>query len=103
MRLSKEQVAEIKACEGVYSVGDVARYYNLSKSTVHDIWTGVLHRDVEPADDVAEIPTKRVRAIVIEEDAPVYLQRGYDYKRCAEALGIHVTTLRRYVNQGLVA
>lgn len=96
-KLTTDEVARMKACEGIYSIGDVAHYFGVSKTTVHYAWSGKRHSEIEAADDIEDIPTSRVRREVIEEDAPVYLARGYDYDRTAEALGISKRTLYRYL------
>ena len=59
MRLTTEQVAEIRAAEGVYRAGDVARAYEVATSTVTRIWDYQSHLDVRPADEPPNIPTRK--------------------------------------------
>lgn len=91
--LSPNTVARIKACKGVYSIGDTAKYFHCSKSSVHAIWTGKRHRDIVEAPEPANIISSRVDAQTILEDGRTLLQRGMKVTEAAAVLGVGKTTL----------
>ena len=90
--MKAETVSSIKACRGIYSVGDTARHFKVSKSTVHDIWTGKTHGYV-PEEEPPYITTTRVPKAVILEDYPILKERGYSKEEIANHFGIARSTL----------
>lgn len=91
--INPDIAARIKACNGVYSIRDTANYFNVSKDTVHRIWTGRAHTNVSPASEPANIKSSRVPAEVIIEDGRTLLQRGLSVSQVAERLGVSKTTV----------
>lgn len=90
-------VAEIKgAAEDGYSVGDIARHHQISKSTVHRITTTNYRADVAPAADVPQIRRARVSPALLAEDARLLLARGHTLDQAAEQLGVSRRTVMRY-------
>lgn len=90
--INPDVVARIKACQGVYSVGDTANYFGVSKSTVHRIWNGA-HSHVAPAEEPANINSSRIPSDVIVEDGKRLLARGMKVTQVAQALGVSKTTV----------
>lgn len=86
-------VSRIKACQGVYSVGDTANYFRVSKSTVHDIWSGKRHGNVMPDSEPANIVSSRVPADVVVEDGQMLLARGMTVAQAAAQIGIGKSTM----------
>lgn len=96
MRLTKEQVAEVKACQWVYSLRDTADHYNVSKTTVYNIWEGNAHKTVRPA---LEPPNMRATAFPmawLRTDILILKARGLTAREIAEELDISVKTVQRY-------
>lgn len=96
--IDAQTVARIKACKNMYSIGDTARYFNVSKSTVHDIWTGKRHRNVE-ATEPAEINATRIRADLLLDDAQTLLERGMTVREVADTLGVAPITINRHLKK----
>ena len=92
-------VSRIKSCKGLYSVGDTAKYFNVSKSTVHDLWSGRYRRDVPEAPEPPNVKTTRVSPDVILEDGRRLLERGMKIEEAAAKLGVSPSTLRRHLNK----
>lgn len=88
-----QTIAQIKACEGVYSMGDTARHFGVSKDTVHRIWTGKAHTNVPAAVEPANVISTRVPAEVIVEDGERLLGRGMSVAEAARQLGVSKTTM----------
>lgn len=87
MRLTTQTVAEIKACHTIYRAADVARNYDIHRSTVKRIWDGQIHQEVLPAQDFPEIVVKpRVSELI--EDVRILTDRGWPVKRIADYLNI---------------
>ena len=97
--MSPDKAARIKACHGVYTVGDTARYFGVSKSTVHDIWRGKTHVHVSPALEPDNVKVTRVSREVISEDGPVLLMRGHSPAQAAHALGVSERTFKRHMQE----
>lgn len=96
MRLHPDTVARIKACHSVYSVGDTARHFNVSKSTVHDIWTGRRHTNTPAAPEPDNVKVSRISPDIIAEDAAVLMDRGMSLSEVAEAIGVSPNTVRKH-------
>lgn len=90
--LNEEQVAEIRASENVYRAADVARHYDIHRSTVTRIWGGDIWQGVSPAPEPPNIET-RARAKEMAEDIRIMLRRGHSYKEVALHFGIHISTV----------
>lgn len=93
-------VAQIKACEGVYSLSDTARFFNVAKATVHRIWSGQRHTDVPEAPEPPNVISTRVSPDIIRSDAQVLLERhNGNVRKAAVDIGVHPSTLYRYINE----
>lgn len=91
--LNPELAARIKACNGLYSVGDTSKYFSVSKSTVHGIWSGNRHTGVIAASEADNIISSRITPDVLIEDGTTLLQRGLTVVQAAAALGVSKTTM----------
>ena len=90
--INPDIIARIKACQNVYSIGDTANYFGVSKSTVHRIWNGA-HSEIAPAEEPANIKSSRIPSDVIVEDGKTLLARGMKVTEVADALGVSKTTV----------
>lgn len=95
MRLDADKVALIRAANGVYRASDVARAYDVHRSTVVRIWAGVIHEDVRPAPEAPDIITK-TRPRDVAEDIQILLDRGLSHQEVADALGISKGAVSAY-------
>jgi hypothetical protein len=84
--------AQIKACQGVYSLSDTARHFGVGKASVHRIWNGETHGAVAPG-DTPNVVSKRVPKDILIDDGQVLLQRGLSLNEAADTLGVSKTTL----------
>jgi predicted DNA-binding protein (UPF0251 family) len=98
--LNPETVARIKACQGVYSLSDCARHFGVSKGSVHNVWNGKYHSQVQPANEPDNVRTTRVSKDVIHEDGRVLLERGLNVREAAAELGVSHVTLRKVLKEG---
>ena len=87
MRLTTDTVQYIKASEGVYRASDVARAFEVHRSTVCRIWSGTIHSDVRPAPEPPNINT-RPRPSELIEDIRMLLERGWKVQEVADYYGI---------------
>ena len=87
MRLTADAVEKIKASEGLYRASDVARAYEVHRSTVCRIWNGEIHTDVRPAPEPPNITT-RARPSELIEDIRLLLNRGWKVQEVADYYGI---------------
>lgn len=92
MRLTTDAVAEIRASEGVYRAADVARAYEVHRSTVVRIWAGSIHEGIEPHNEAPNIVTKN-RPVDLEEDIRLLTNRGMTPDEVAKTLGISVRSV----------
>ena len=92
MTMTTDKVAEIKACAGVYRASDVARHYNVHRSTVTRIWHNQRHADVSPASDFPDIYTPLYGAY-LDEEIMRLLHRGMRPADVAQVLGISERTV----------
>lgn len=92
MRLTNEDVAEIRAAQNVYRPADVARHYDVHPSTVTRIWAGAFHQGVAPAPEPPNIEARK-RAKEIAEDIRIYLSRGMTAKEVALQMGVALSTV----------
>lgn len=95
--LNPDTVARIKACQGVYSLRDTARHFNVSPATVHKAWHGKTHTDVPAALEPPNVISKRVSADIIVEDGRTLLQRGLSLQEAADQIGVGKTTLYNHM------
>lgn len=95
-RLEVRQIASIKAAamSGSYSVGEIATYHQVSKSTVQAIIDGA-HSGVDPAETPPPIPRRRIPAAEVQADARLLRARGYTLAQVAGAIGVSESTVRR--------
>lgn len=100
--LSMDKIARIKACRGVYSTGDTARHFGISKSTVHDVWNDKRYGAVAPSPEPDNVVSTRVSRAVVQEDAPLLLSRGLSPTDVAHTLGISRSTLYRHIGSTVV-
>lgn len=84
-KLTKDQIAEIKACEGVYTASDVARHYGIARFYVGKVWRGENHKDVAPADDFPDIEVQK--PFLDEMDVFALYMRGMKASEIAAVLG----------------
>ena len=96
--MSTEVAAAIKACQGIYSMGDTAKHFSISKSTVFNIWHGNTHTGVAPT-EAPWIKPSRVSKDVIKEDYPVLRQRGWSIDQIASHLGVGRTTVYKTIKE----
>lgn len=89
MPLDTRTVADIKAAEGVYRAADVARHFNVNRSTVTRIWKGQRHAGVQPADDYPDFYV-RPTADGLAEEVNERLSRGDNIRDIAQDLDISV-------------
>lgn len=101
MRLTREQVAEVKACEGLYRASDVARHYGVNKSTVSRVWNGETHRDMKAAPEAPNV-SGRVSVELVRDDILTLLNRGMKPKEVAEELGLHLATVYKALPKGVL-
>lgn len=94
MTLQAEQVAEIRASEGCYRAADVARAYDIHRSTVTRIWAGIVHEEIPAAYEPPNIQTK-VRPRDVAEDIHTLLNRGMNPEQVAKTLGISKASVYR--------
>ena len=89
-------VAAIKAAQGVYRAADVARAYGVHPSTVTRIWDGQSHADIRPAPDFPDIPVQ-YRPRDLADDIHIMLERGMSVNEVAQLLNIHRSSVYRVV------
>jgi transposase len=84
--LDPKTVAQIKASQdNGYSLGDVARHFAVSKSTVSRIW----------ATEAPRITTARTPRAYLAEDAVILQKRGMSAHQIAAHLGVSRQTVWR--------
>jgi len=98
MRHHPETIARIKACRGLYSTGDTAKFFGVSKSLVHDVWTGSRHGSVE-ASEAPNIRSTRIAPDLLIDEAQTLLERGMKVPEVADELGVHGTTVYRHMKK----
>jgi DNA invertase Pin-like site-specific DNA recombinase len=86
-RLTTDKVELVKASYGVYAAADVARAFQVHRSTVTRIWNGEYHQDVPPAEDAPNIVTRN-RPGSMREDVLILLDRGMTVQEVADELNI---------------
>lgn len=91
--INPDTAARIKACQGVYSMGDTAKYFGVSKRTVHSLWHGKTHVDVSPAPEAVNINSSRIPHDVIAQDVQTLLGRGMTIEEAAQEIGVSRTTV----------
>lgn len=89
--MKTNDVAQIKACEGIYRASDVSRHFGCHRSTVLRIWDDELHCDVSPARDFPDIKPRN-RATDYAEDLNILVSRGMTVKEAAAVLNIKLKT-----------
>lgn len=99
--LNPRTAAQIKACRGVYSVGDTARHFQVSKGTVHNIWQGRTHSAVRPS-EAPYVNRSRVPASQIREDAEWLLRAGTPVEEVAKRIGVTPSRLKKEVAPALL-
>lgn len=79
-------------------MGDTARHFNVSKSTVHDLWHEKRHTSVPEAPEAPNVITSRVSPDCIAADLPIVLEdaRG-NVREAAVRMGIPRSTLQRHI------
>jgi DNA invertase Pin-like site-specific DNA recombinase len=87
MKLTREAVQEIKAAQGMYRAADVARAYDVHRSTVNRIWSGAVHQEVNAASEPPNV-ISRVRPKEVADDIRLLLDRGKSPEEVAEELGV---------------
>ena len=90
--LPKSVVEEVKACQGIYRMADVARHYGIDKSTVKRIWDGERRQDVAAAADFPDINV-RPHTADLHEDIVCLLVRGLGVKDIASTVGLSPATI----------
>jgi transposase-like protein len=96
--ISPDKAARIAACNGIYSIGDTARHFRVSKSTVYNIWTGKTHKNVMSVEP-ANVRTSRVPSDILIEDGTTLLRRGKTVAQAADELGVAASTLYAHLNK----
>lgn len=91
-RLTRNDVALIKASEGVYRQADVARHFDVHPSTVHRVWNGQVHQDVRPAPEPPNVAARPSLSLV-KEDVRLLREQGYSAKEIALALCIGISSV----------
>ena len=95
MRLDEDKVALIRASQGIYKASDLAREYDVHRSTVVRIWAGGIRADVRPAPEPPNINTKP-RPRDLAEDINILIRRGLSHEEVAKALGISKGAVSAY-------
>lgn len=93
--LTRDDVAQIKAARGVYRAADVARNYDVHRSTIKRIWDGTVHSDVSPAPDFPDLVV-RYRPSDMADDIAILLARGMHPREIAHTLNISISTVWAY-------
>lgn len=96
MMLNPQTAAQILACRNVYSVGDTARHFGVSKGTVHNIWNGRTHGAVRPS-EAPYVNRTRIPSSEIKEEAEHLLRAGTDIKEAAQRIGVSPNRIKREV------
>lgn len=94
-KLTTRAVEEIKASQGMYRASDVARSYQVHRSTVARIWTGTVHQDVDAANEAPNVISKN-RPCELAEDINLLLNRGMSVEEVADKLNISRTSVYAY-------
>lgn len=89
--LTTDAVGQIKAAQGIYRASDVARAYEVHRSTVKRIWDGAVHKQVSPATDFPDIAARPNRQD-LADDLRIYMERGMKLDEAAQALNISRAT-----------
>lgn len=93
--LSRDEVAEIKAAKGIYRQADVAKAYDVHRSTIKRIWDGTIHGAVAPARDFPDIPVK-YKPRDLADDIAVLLARGMHPNEVAALLNVSTSAVWNY-------
>lgn len=96
--LDTTTVANIKASEGIFRAADVAKHYDVHRSTVVRIWKGQAHATIVPAPDFPDIRID-YRPQDKAEDLRILMERGMSIKEAADELGMARSTA--YLLRGL--
>jgi DNA invertase Pin-like site-specific DNA recombinase len=86
-KLTTRAVEEIKAANGLYRAADVARAYDVHRSTVTRIWGGAVHQEINAASEPPNV-ISRVRPKEVADDIRLLLDRGKTPEEVAEQLGV---------------
>lgn len=87
MKLTTRDVQEIKAAEGMYKAADVARAYDVHRSTITRIWGGEVHANVNASTEPPNV-ISRIRPKEVADDIRLLLDRGKSPEEVAEQLGV---------------
>lgn len=90
--------AGMKACRGIYSVGDTAKHYGVSKGTVWNVWNNVTHADVKPS-EAPYIQKTRVPWTEIREEYSYLNDNGYTIETIAKRIGVSVGTVKKAIKE----
>ena len=97
--LSPDQALEALACREVYTVGDTARHFGVSKSTIARLWR--FDRDTADLPEPPNIWHTRTTDDLILADGQLLLNRGLTLDQAAAHLGVSTMTFTRaYLRAG---
>lgn len=100
--INPDTAGRIKACRGVYSVGDTAKHFGVSKDTVHRIWTEKAHTDVPVAPETPYVNRSRVPASEVKEEATWLIRAGSTVEEAAQRIGVSPSRIKREVAPSLM-
>lgn len=96
MKLNKEQIAQVKACQGVYRQADVARYYGVSPMSVRRMWGGA-YPTVVPS-QAPYIPNATCSDYQgARMDVEILYERGLSVAEIAHTLRLTKATVLRHL------
>ena len=94
MRLTDQEVAEVRAAQGCYRASDVATAYGVARSTISRLWTLQRRTDV-PAGQTPDIVT-RARPSELAQDIHTLLNRGMTPQEVAQELDVSVSSVYQF-------
>lgn len=93
--MDPQQVAEIRACEGLYRPGEVAKHYGVGTKTVARIWANEVYRDIRPTREAPNV-WQKAQPEDVRQDIEILWQRGCEAEEIATTLGISTASVYRY-------
>jgi hypothetical protein len=96
MKLTPETVSAIKSCNGVYTLADTARHFNVAKPTVQRMWEGEVYGNIRPDKDAPNIERTTFPAEWLRPDISILRARGYTLAEIAGLLNISLSTVNRH-------
>lgn len=98
MKLTTDMVAEIKSSQGIYRASDIARAYEVHRSTVLRIWEGTRRSAVQANSEAPNVITRN-RPSDLKQDIDILLDRGHTPEQVAVTL--HISARSVYIYRGV--